>query len=816
MPGVLAQVPAKLGLIAAFSENPGLLTPAVNQFPSNLSSPLVTSVHTNQPLQSKLQGTFVQSTPPEPASDTIRTPVVSKTTAIVNPALLDSKVCTVPEKSSIVQTIQQASSPSQPAPGDLTSTVSSAATTLTTTTVVSTLSTSKLVTSPSTSTIVPSLKIASLSPNIKDLKLPREVLTLDKAFEYDSPGVSEDILGEKDEDFEPIVSKEKKKRGRKKKVTTPPPLALKVSQGKSQCEHFSGEEDGDQVDDYKSLSRSFSSIKQRLRLLAKDMYTPVNKNRSKNNQERICSPLTLKITKSADGRWKSDSTPNEKIVLKISTGKTKTPKLKIKPVVRNCKTENPRKLKISLKNPRSQVAQLPLDGTPKSRFVPDGWVSFDEVKSKRADAKPEADLQRSRDKSEDKKTKETDSIKIELKPVITSQDVQIIKESSLQNEVMITSPPPAPSSVQKPKITFRTDLFAIKEETPPAPKLEKSILQNQLIDAPVKLENSILKSQLIVSPGHQENPILNQLFASPVQSENSILKNKLIHGRRNLMDMIDSLKEQKADENRLVVLNPVTEDLSDVIDVENNESNMEDIIELDSPNTGTNLDDDIMEISPETPEDVVIEVINPPVNDAAAQKTDVVEVDEGGNPISATEKFPESCYCCPTLECRNSNKTVKQSSKTVERDIGKPAENISVPISNATSNQVTESGVSNEMEPTIPVSQLDQAIASISGATSSLQQHSSNPNEKVSNTGGGIGFLELDQAIASIAELQGSFVNSDMEGSESPYYSNETSGVSEVDKNTCSRNQQPSEKSNNNIKDITGNFFYIIFNFLFL
>lgn len=467
---------------------------------------------------------------------------------------------------------------------------------------------------------------------------------------------------------------------------------------KPQCEHDSESEDSIKFEDYKSLSRSFSSIKQRLKTLAKDMSTPVSKNKKKDGQDNFPSPLTLKIFKSADGRWKSDTPPEQKIVLRISNGRSSssTPKLKIKPI-RKCKTDGPTKIKISLRNP-SKPADA---GTPKSRFVPEGWVSFDQVQSKLANVDPPlGDVEIIKEKKPDTKEK-IGVLKIKTKPPANTKETNITKEKSEDFKIkMSTNPTPSPSIspfLTKPKISLRTDLFEVKEEKP--------------------------------SP------------FTPTQPENSILKSKLMLGRRNLMDTIENLKENKVTEhsNKLVVLNPVMEDLSDVIEVGMKGSDsFSDIIELDdSPPDNS---DDIIEIGEKLVDDLsdIIEV------EPLAQLFNTKIPEAGG-------KVQESCYCCPTMECRY---------KPVVQAPTKPKESAPRPVS-------------TEL-PVDPMSQLDQAIASISSDTlRTTVQPSSKPTEKIANKPGGIGFMELDQAIASIAELQNAFLNlqgADLETPGSPYF----------------------------------------------
>ena len=191
-------------------------------------------------------------------------------------------------------------------------------------------------------------------------------------------------------------------------------------------------------------------------------------------------------------------------------------------------------------------------------------------------------------------------------------------------------------------------------------------------------------------------------------------------------------------ENKLVVLNPVTEDLDDIIEVER------------QPN---DVIDDIIDVSdlPDDDTDDIIEICSKP-----AEEDDdiIIETRTESRAVNAVQgKVLFSCFCCPTIECRN-----KSANPPSLPDLIVP---IAIPPEPVPA------------EPKNLVSQLDQAIASISNRNLSMHYPSSNPVEKVSNIQGGVGFVELDQAIASIAELQSSLLgskDSDYDQQGSPFF----------------------------------------------
>ena len=193
-----------------------------------------------------------------------------------------------------------------------------------------------------------------------------------------------------------------------------------------------------------------------------------------------------------------------------------------------------------------------------------------------------------------------------------------------------------------------------------------------------------------------------------LQVDNSILKSKLmLGGRRNLLDTIDSLKVGSNAKSKLVVLNPVLEDLKDVVEVK----------QPDQLQQQKSLD--------------VIKI----TNQHRSNMSDILEiVKEPVKPSSHSEHFfhPEG---------RNA---ARQTAQPAHPSV------LELPRTN-------QSHLNPQAEPT---SQLDQAIASISSDSQTKLNPRSGPAEKLSNKPGGIGFMELDKAIASIAELQKSFFGS--------------------------------------------------------
>ena len=202
------------------------------------------------------------------------------------------------------------------------------------------------------------------------------------------------------------------------------------------------------------------------------------------------------------------------------------------------------------------------------------------------------------------------------------------------------------------------------------------------------------------------------------------MKSKLmLGGRRNLMDTIDNLKTTK---NKLVVLNPVMEDLQEVVEVKPDKVRSPDIIEI-TPKYRNDMSD-------------ILEVVKETSKSSASPRTG-------------------SCFCCPTLECRNKPKPSVQTSQ---------------PSVQSKPQHTLHRSQKSPAPPVEPVSQLDQAIASISSDSQTQLNPHSGHAEKVVNKPGGVGFMELDKAIASIAELQNSFLGaergSQMEGPGSPFF----------------------------------------------
>ena len=194
----------------------------------------------------------------------------------------------------------------------------------------------------------------------------------------------------------------------------------------------------------------------------------------------------------------------------------------------------------------------------------------------------------------------------------------------------------------------------------------------------------------------------------------------MLGGRRNLLDTIDSLKGGGNAKSKLVVLNPVLEDLKDVVEVKQSDQ----LQQQQSP--------DVIEIT----------------NQHRSDMSDIVEiVKEAGNPSSHSERYfnPEG----PTAAKQTAHPSVLELSRSSQPHLNPQAE---------------------------PTSQLDEAIASISSDSQTKLNPRSGPAEKLSNKPGGIGFMELDKAIASIAELQKSFFGSNESAAQaeepsSPYLS---------------------------------------------
>ena len=285
-----------------------------------------------------------------------------------------------------------------------------------------------------------------------------------------APGSSTASIFDLDYDDNPQLKKEPelhpetpltgtKKRGRKRKLETPT-LKIKLKTPKP-CDHSATDREED--DETKNLSRSFSSIKQRLKMLAKDMSTPP---RRPTSQEPPATPLTLKIKRSTDGHWSSNSTPPStgKLILKISNGRssvTTTPRIKVKPVVQQkAKTEALPRLKISLggKRPRGRRSATPsrsdaqtpsrLGSTPKSSFYPEGWVSFDQVK-------PDLGKNKSSDQSEGRISKIVNTL--EHNKTISEELITANVDAS--NNSKKSTPVPEQKSVEtKQDITMKRNL----------------------------------------------------------------------------------------------------------------------------------------------------------------------------------------------------------------------------------------------------------------------------------------------------------------------------------------------------------------------
>ena len=366
---------------------------------------------------------------------------IQETPAVVKPT--QPAALSVPELSKLLMTTTTAS--------------------VTTTSVLTVTSLTKTTTSSSRPTnAIPAIRLADLSPKIRLLS-PK------------APGSSTASIFDLDNDDNPKLKKidpelhpetpltGTKKRGRKRKLETPT-LKIKLKTPKP-CDHSATDREED--DETKNLSRSFSSIKQRLKMLAKDMSTP-----SRRPQELPATPLTLKIKRSTDGNWSSNSTPPStgKLILKISNGRssvTTTPRIKVKPVVQQkAKTEALPRLKISLggKRPRGRRSATPsrsdaqtpsrLGSTPKSSFYPEGWVSFDQVK-------PDLGKNKSSDQSEGRISKIVNTL--EHKKTISEELITADVDVSFKK----STPVPEQKSVEtKPDITSPITMKQNLEQNP--------------------------------------------------------------------------------------------------------------------------------------------------------------------------------------------------------------------------------------------------------------------------------------------------------------------------------------------------------------
>ena len=587
-------------------------------------TPLKTSIKLPQPSKPKLALKIVSPLPTKVPESKLLT---SKNESVA------STVSVLGTSTTITTTTVSTVSLSSPSPGTSKSlAASSPARASTSVTVSNPTRTSLLSTKTPTPTSKPPIPTLKISTPLAKAGSRRAYKHFeDQGFQLED---FEEFTDTKDADF--VEPKSASKRGRPKKsgttsTTPPPPIAGDIQPHKTdkgQCQHFSKpneEQDGNEPIDNKFLSRSLSSIKQRLKLLGKDMTTPKKEKRSK----KVDSPFTLKIKKDVQGKWQMDSTPkSERIILKISSAKKKTPTLKIKPIQRNCVSEKPIGLKITLKG-RAKVA--PLEGTPKSRFVPEGWVSFEKVQTEilpklkeespssetedatadpdkvtPLDAKTEDNTKEDEDKTEkaslslmnaetnDAKSPTSNAVsvvtttvnslcastdvittKIPNATIVTTTSASVPTTSPITTTAStVTTQPQTPTIQHKPKISLRTDLFEVKTE-------------------------------------------------SSSTNNSSILRSKLNSGRRNLMDSIDNMKDQKSpgfNDNRLVVLNHVTEKLSD------------------PPESWLSYSASLQQQQQQQQQPE-----KKPSSVPSGQ-------DEAKSPIV-------SCYCCPTRECRRKGLT---------------------------------------------------------------------------------------------------------------------------------------------------------------
>ena len=320
-----------------------------------------------------------------------------------------------------------------------------------------------------------------------------------------------------------VSRKSKKGGGRQQKRQVQTPQAINA-EPLVNCEHFPASESEDKFEDFKSLSRSFSSIKQRLKLLARDMVSPVVTKMEEEEATRPAQPLTIKISKTADGRWTASPSPSPRLILHIS----RTGQKSRSAYVRGRERDQPQKQGSSRGQQRArsngrQRATVDL-GTPRTTsFYPEGWVSFEQVAAQSRQA-------------------ESEEVQIveEKKPTVKpSEEVQIVG-----------SRPPSSSATALLKV--RSDLLLAK------PKVEA-------VDMPI-----IPKEEAVVMTFRPKISLRTDLFAvsedrvHEIKEENPILKSKLMAGRRNLMESISHLTRQaqfppESGPSKLVVLNPVTE-----------------------------------------------------------------------------------------------------------------------------------------------------------------------------------------------------------------------------------------------------------------
>ena len=407
--GVESSLPSTPSQIS--SPRPMSLTPSTIDVPVPVPSALVAPPSTiNQSLEQEAVATQPSPTPADPTSPE------------------GNKLSSLDEAPSTL--VKPSQSPATSVPELQTKISFTTATASVTTTSVLTVTTS---TTTSTSksrpaAAIPALRLAALSPNIKSSVRSTKASIFDMDEDMDEKVVPD----EHDKEFVPgnaVV--EKKKRGRKRKPSSSgsntPSIKIKLKTP-APCDHKSVEKenDDDKGEDLKNLSRSFSSIKQRLKMLAKDMTTPVARPAIR---EPPATPLTLKIKRSEDGRWSSNSTPTSgKLVLKISNGRSSmtTPRIRVKPI-KKAKTEVVPRLKISVGRPKGRRSATPsrLEATPKSSYVPEGWVSFDQVQTKLTDLPANHN-----DKVEIIDAKKKPKEGLEELPKV-SDDVQVIKSTSV-------------------------------------------------------------------------------------------------------------------------------------------------------------------------------------------------------------------------------------------------------------------------------------------------------------------------------------------------------------------------------------------------
>jgi hypothetical protein len=423
-------------------------------------------------------------------------------------------------------------------------------------------------------------------------------------------------------------------------------------------------------------------------------------------------------------------------------------------------------------------------GTPKSSsFYPEGWVSFEQVVAQNppldTPVEPEIFVVEEKPAIQSKAAHSADN-----RPVIPPPSSQACHESGapglkIRSDLLVGNvsekvtdhiiPKEEPAVIPtRPRITLRTDLFAVKEE-----KIQE------------------------------------------IKEENPILKSKLLAGRRNLMDSISHLSRQESGPSKLVVLNPVTE----VLPEETKPTlptgscfccpTFECRKQLENIGRPT-INPSSRTFSSRLNCDFVVET-QPPVNQrslyqAASPFSNVDPVLETGSAMLQSVPVPHLRHLDSGFGSSDSSELFLSSLNSGQSSSGAALENVlskayssensvaSLPMSaplmssseqfqmpsaslpildiatpfaeppasyldsifESESDSADIEQILNISRPTTPepISQLDQAIASISCEKLRMEQ---NPVAKQADrhiaATGSIGFMELDQAIASIAGL---------------------------------------------------------------